>query len=140
MITTEHTEITEEERGAYATDSELSRRVIGCAIEVHRQLGPGLLESTYERCLSHELTLQGIENQTQVALPISYKGLELEAGYRIDLVVEGSLLLELKSVRAFESIHEAQLLTYLRLSGSRLGLLINFNVNRLVDGVRRFSL
>jgi GxxExxY protein len=140
MITTEHTESTEEAPRMTATDSGLSRRVIGCAIEVHRQLGPGLLESTYERCLSRELTLQGIQHETQVALPVSYKGLELEVGYRIDLLVESSLLLELISVREFEAIHEAQWLTCLRLSGHRLGLLINFNVTRLIDGVRRFSL
>ncbi|MFP4540614.1 MAG: GxxExxY protein [Opitutales bacterium] len=140
-FTTEHTESTEGvPHPPSSTDTDLSRRVIGCAINVHRELGPGLLESTYERCLAHELSLAGIDHETQVVVPVHYKGLEIETGYRMDLMVEGSLVLELKSVRAVEPIHEAQMLTYLRLSRKRCGLLINFNVNRLIDGVRRFSL
>src|SRR6201987_5482167 len=106
-------------------DSDLSERVIGLAIEVHRHLGPGLLESAYEACLCHELMLQGIAFERQVPLPIAYKGLHVDAAYRLDVTVPGLVVLELKAVDKLESIHEAQLLTYLRLSKSWLGLLIN---------------
>jgi GxxExxY protein len=117
--------------------NELSNQIIGAAIEVHRHLGPGLLESTYEACLCRELEIRGIPFERQVPLPIKYKGLELECGYRIDIKVGGLVLLELKSIEKLEAIHDAQLLTYLRLSQLWLGLLINFNVPVLKDGIKR---
>ena len=114
-----------------------SREVIGACIEVHRLLGPGLLESAYEECLSYELTARGLRHTRQQALPIRYKGMQLDAAYRLDLVVADALILEIKAVAALEPIHDAQLLTYLRLSGLPLGLLINFNVPILRQGIRR---
>ena len=122
------------------TFEAISRRVIGCAIEVHRLLGPGLLESSYQRCLSRELELQGIEHQCECPLPIHYKGLSLDCGYRLDFLVEDTLILELKSVRQIEPIHEAQMLTYLKLSGIKAGLLLNFNVTQLKGGIKRYVL
>ncbi|HOY59882.1 MAG TPA: GxxExxY protein [Verrucomicrobiota bacterium] len=119
---------------------KLSELTIGCAIEVHRVLGPGLLESTYERCLAHELGLAGLRHKTQYPLPVEYKGVHLDCGYRIDVLVEDSLIVELKAVEALEPIHEAQLLTYLRLSGRHVGLLINFHVPILKQGLRRMVL
>jgi GxxExxY protein len=118
-------------------EAGLSERVIGAAISVHRELGPGLLESIYEACLCREFDLLGIAYERQVALPVSYKGVQLECGHRMDLVVEGRLVLELKSVEELLPLHEAQLLTYLKLSGIKIGLLININVPVLKDGVRR---
>ena len=118
----------------------LSKQVIGCAIEVHRELGPGLLESTYEKCLVHELATQAIQCTAQMALPVEYKGINLDCGYRIDLMVEGSLIVELKSVAALQEIHEAQLLTYMKLAHIRTGLLINFNVKLLKTGIKRLVL
>jgi GxxExxY protein len=117
--------------------NELSERVIGPAIEVHRELGPGLLESTYEASLMHELQLQGFSVSRQLMLPIKYKDLELDEAYRIDLLVENSIVIELKTVDQLLPIHSAQLLTYLRMSGNHLGLLINFQTVRLVDGIKR---
>ena len=117
--------------------SELSEKIIGAAIEVHRVLGPGLLESTYERCLVHELALRGIQVERQRKQPIHYKGLEIDEGYRIDILVEGKVILELKVVDHLNNIHIAQLLTYLKLSGCSLGYLINFNVKLLKDGIKR---
>ena len=119
---------------------ELSGKVIGCAIDVHKNLGPGLLESAYERCLSHELTVQGLRHETQKELPIDYKGLKLDSGYRIDLIVENGVIVELKSVEKVLPIHEAQLLTYMKLAGIKVGLLINFNVTKLKNGIKRFVL
>ena len=119
---------------------ELSNRVIGCAIEVHRILGPGLLESAYEQCLAFELENAVIPFQTQKALPVVYKKIRLDCGYRMDIVVDNTLLLELKSVEVLLPIHEAQLLTYLKLSGIRTGLLLNFNVAVLKNGIKRFVL
>jgi len=119
---------------------ELSRRVIGCAIEVHRELGPGLLESTYEQCLAHELKRNGIGFQLQHPQPVEYKGITLDCGYRIDILVEDTLVLELKSVDEVKGIHEAQLLTYMKLAGVKTGLLINFNVTKLKNGLKRFVL
>ena len=118
----------------------LTQKVIGCAIEVHRTLGPGLLESTYETCLCYELDLAGIVHRRQVALPISYKGLLIDCAYRIDLLIQDSLIVEIKSVDALRPVHSAQLLTYMRLAEIPTGLLINFNVSRLIDGVKRFRL
>ena len=111
--------------------------IIGAAIEVHRQLGPGLLESAYEECLCHELHLRGLEFRRQVDLPVMYKGLRLDCGYKLDLIVQNEVILELKSVEKLHPIHEAQLLTYLRLAEKRVGLLINFNVPQLTQGIIR---
>lgn len=119
---------------------ELSNRVIGCAIEVHRELGPGLLESTYEQCLAHELKLNGIQFELQHPLPVKYKGVRLDCGYRVDVLVEDKLIIELKSVEQIKGIHEAQLLTYMKLAGVKIGLLINFNVTKLKNGIKRFVL
>jgi GxxExxY protein len=121
-------------------DNALSRRVIGCAIEVHRHLGPGLLESTYEDCLCHELSLAGIAHARQVALPVIYKGVTMAAAYRLDLLVDNRLILEIKSVDRLMPVHEAQMLTYLRMSGMRLGLLMNFNHAVLKDGIKRMTI
>jgi GxxExxY protein len=115
----------------------LSEAIIGAAIEVHRALGPGLLESAYSACLCHELSTRNIPFRTQVDLPISYKGIKLDCGYRLDIVVADSIILELKAVEEITPIHEAQLLTYLRLSGLRVGLLLNFNVAVMRDGITR---
>ncbi len=119
---------------------ELSGRVIGCAIEVHKQLGPGLLESAYERCLSYELLCAGTHHESQKELPIDYKGTELDCGYRVDLLVDDKLIVELKAVSNLLPIHEAQLLTYMKLANVKTGLLMNFNVARLKDGIKRFVL
>jgi GxxExxY protein len=119
---------------------ELSNRVIGCAIEVHRELGPGLMESTYEQCLAHELKLNNIRFKLQHPQPVNYKGVRLDCGYRIDMLIENTLLIELKSVDTIKGIHEAQLLTYMKLADIRTGLLINFNVKKLKHGIRRFVL
>ncbi len=117
---------------------ELSNRVIGCAIEVHRHLGPGLLESTCEQCLGRELSLAGIEFKLQWPVPVEYKGVRLDCGYRADVLVEDDLLVELKAVEHVLGIHHAQLLTYMKLAGIPVGLLINFNVPFLKDGLQRF--
>ncbi|MEM7134807.1 MAG: GxxExxY protein [Chloroflexota bacterium] len=120
--------------------SPLSHRVIGLAIEVHRQLGPGLLESTYQQCLTHECQINQVSFQCEHPLPVVYKGIRLDCGYRIDLLIENQLIVEIKAVKELEGIHKAQLLTYMRLSGIKEGLLINFNVTKLTDGVRSFTL
>ena len=117
---------------------ELSNKVIGCAIEVHRELGPGLLESTYEQCLAYELSQVKIPFKLQVELPVEYKEIRLDCGYRIDLLVDERVIVELKSVDQLLAIHSAQILTYMKLAGVRVGLLINFNVEVLRKGVRRF--
>ena len=121
-------------------DSTLSERKIGIAIDVHRQLGPGLLESTYEECLCHDLKEAGIAYDRQRPLPIVYKTVKLDCGYRMDVVVEGELIIEIKAVERLLPIHEAQMLTYLRLSRCKVGLLMNFNSVILKDGLRRFVL
>ena len=119
---------------------DLSKKVIGCAIEVHRLLGPGLLESTYEQCLAHELAINNIGFKLQHPLPVYYKDTYIDCGYRIDMLVEGTLIIELKSVTELNPIHEAQILTYMKLSLIKTGLLINFNSLKLKDGIRRFVL
>ena len=119
------------------TERELTEKVIGCAIEVHRMLGPGLLESTYQQCLAHELMLNAIPFRLEASLPVDYKGVKLDCGYRLDLVVDEQLIVELKAVDQITGLHQAQLMTYMKLSKVSLGLLINFNVTRLVDGVKR---
>jgi GxxExxY protein len=115
-------------------------KVIGCAIEVHRVLGPGLLESTYQQCLARELHLNGIAFSLEHPLPVEYKGIKLDCGYRIDILAENRLIIELKAVEEIKGIHKAQLPTYMKLSGFDTGLLINFNVERLKDGIQRFKI
>ena len=122
------------------TDNEITHAIIGAAMEVHKHPGPGLLESTYEACLAHELLLRNLRIERQKPIPVVYKQSKLDCGYRIDLLVEGKIVVELKSVEGFAPIHEAIVLTYLRLSGHKLGLLINFNVATLKEGIRRFIL
>ena len=118
----------------------LTEKVIGCAIEVHRHLGPGLLESAYEQCLIHEMSAQRVPFRAQVPLPVQYKGVHLDCGYRIDILAAEQVIVELKSVEKMSGLHDAQLLTYMKLAGIGKGLLINFNVQRLVDGVKRFKI
>ncbi len=118
----------------------LTEKVIGLAIEVHRQLGPGLLESAYEECLCLELKEAGFAFRRQVPLPVSYKSVRLDCGYRIDIVINGQLIVELKTVERLMPIHDAQLLTYMKLSGIRTGSLLNFNSAVLKDGIRRLML
>ena len=119
--------------------NDLTGKVIGLCIEIHRELGPGLLESAYEECLAYELTKAGLHFERQRALPVRYKEVQLDCGYRLDFVIEGALILELKAVTELHPIHEAQLLTYLKLDKKSLGLLINFNVPVLKHGVKRVA-
>ncbi|OGP84450.1 MAG: GxxExxY protein [Deltaproteobacteria bacterium RBG_16_54_11] len=118
----------------------LSNRVIGCAIEVHKNLGPGLLESTYEQCLAHELSVADIPFKLQFSLPVEYKGTKLDCGYRVDLLVDNKIIVELKSIDRILPIHEAQLLTYMKLADVSIGLLMNFNVKYMKDGIKRMVL
>lgn len=117
--------------------NEITEKIIGCAIEVHRHLGSGLLESTYQTCLLYELCNSALEVKTQLGLPLIYKEIKLEVGYRMDFLIENSVIVEIKSVEALTDVHIAQVLTYLKLSNSKVGLLINFNVLRLKDGIKR---
>jgi GxxExxY protein len=123
---------------SFMKDTELTHLIIGAAIEIHRTLGPGLLESVYEECLAKEFSLRGIPYERQKPIPLIYKDLKLECGYRLDFLVSRRVVVELKSIEAIAPIHESVMLTYLRLSGSPLGLLINFNVPILKDGIRRY--
>ncbi len=118
-------------------EEELGRVLIDSAIRVHRELGPGLLESTYEVCLAYELSERGIDVRRQVALPIRYRGRRMDAAYRIDLLLADSVVVEIKAVEKWNKVYEAQLLNYLRLSGCRLGYLLNFNVRLMKEGIRR---
>lgn len=133
--------VTESRKGSQrATEMDINNiteKIIGCAIEVHKKLGPGLLESTYETCLLYELREAGLEVKTQIGLPLIYKEIKLEVGYRMDFLVENCVIVEIKSVEQLIDVHTAQVLTYLKLSNSRIGLLINFNVLRLKDGIKR---
>lgn len=119
---------------------DLSKKIIGAAIEVHKMLGPGMLESAYEECLCYELKLRDLNYERQVPVPIIYKEIKLECGYRIDIIVENKIVLELKSIECFNPVHEAQILTYMRFAEKRLGLLINFNVTKLTSGLKRYIL
>jgi GxxExxY protein len=132
-LTAEVTENTE----PIKTANQLTEIVIGCAIEVHRALGPGLLESAYEICLCRELSLHNVPFECQKPIPLSYKGVKLDCGYRADLIVAGKVLVEIKAVDHLAPIHEAQLLSYMKLSGLKIGLLISFNERVLTHGVRR---
>ena len=119
--------------------NEISRQIIGAAIDVHRILGPGMLESAYEECLAYELHQRGLSVAQQVAVPITYKEVHLECGYRMDLLVQNRVVVELKSVDALIPVHEAQILTYMKFSEKRLGLLINFNAKLLKHGLKRYN-
>jgi len=125
---------------AAEVDNELTGKVIGAAIEVHRVLGPGLLESAYEECMCHELALRRIQFLRQFDLPVEYKGIKLDCGYRIDLFIDNSLIVELKVVDKLPPVHEAQLLTYMKLRQVKCGLLLNFNVASLKEGIKRMLL
>ena len=134
MKTQEHAE------NAELYNHPLSRKVIGCAIEVHRHLGPGLLESTYEQCLAHELHLNEVPFQVQVPMPVRYKSVDLDCGYRLDLLVDYFLVVEIKAVESITPVHQAQLLTYMKLAEAPLGLILNFNVKLLKDGIRKCAI
>ena len=134
--TTEDTEV----HGVKLEYEDVSGRVIGAAMKVHSVLGPGLLESAYEACLVHELKKAGLKPETQIALPLSYDGLQIDIGYRLDLLVNDVLIVELKAIDKLTPLHQAQLMSYLKLSGKRVGLLINFNTEHLRDGIRRIIL
>jgi GxxExxY protein len=156
MLATEFTEFTEEKKvsvfsvlsvvqksqGVLMKDlhshNSLTEKIIGAAMEVHRALGPGLLESAYEACLVYELAQRGLRVEQQKPMPLVYKGVQLDCGYRLDLLVEDTVIIEIKAVEELHPIHEAQLVSYLKLSGCPVGLLINFNVRLLKDGIRRF--
>ena len=120
-------------------EEALTAQIIGAAIEVHRRLGPGLLESAYQACLARELSLRNVPFEREVSLPIEYEGIQIDCSYRLDFVVAGKVVIELKAVDALQKVHEARLLTYLRLSGLRVGLLINFNVALIKDGITRIA-
>lgn len=120
--------------------NKITQNIIGCAIEVHKNLGPGLLESAYEECLAFELNKEGLKFKRQLPTPVVYKNIKLDCGYRIDILVEDLVVLELKVVDEFNPVHEAQMLTYMKFSNKRIGLLINFNVTILKNGIRRFIL
>ena len=134
FLTTESTELTEKEEA-----SSLTGKIIGAAIEIHRALGPGLLESAYETCLIYELRLRKLKVEPQKSMQVFYKDVMLDCGYRVDLVVENQVIVEIKSVNCLAPIHEAQLLSYLKLSDCKIGLLINFNVKILKEGIRRMK-
>ncbi len=131
-----HQEHQDHQESTKALDA-VARAIVDSGLKVHRVLGPGLLESAYEHCLAHELTARGLSVARQIALPIVYEGTPLDAGYRIDLLVEDAVIVEIKAVQELTRLHEAQVLTYLKLSGRRLGLLMNFNVTLFKDGLRR---
>jgi GxxExxY protein len=135
FLTTESGEITEKE-----DTNSLTGKIIGAAIEIHRSLGPGLLESAYEACLIYELRYRKLRVEPQKAMPVFYKDVYLDCGYRVDVIVEGQVIVEVKSVGSLAPIHEAQLLSYLKLSDCKIGLLINFNVKILKEGIRRMRI
>jgi GxxExxY protein len=126
--------------GVLEGDNKLTGKIIGCAIEVHKILGPGLLESAYEECLTFELSKAGLNVKRQKPVPVVYKTIKLECGYRIDLLVENEVVVELKSIDVFAPVHTAQILTYMKFAEKKIGLLINFNVTKLVDGIKRYVL
>lgn len=120
--------------------NQITEKIIGCAIEVHKNLGPGLLESAYEECLSFELQKAGLKTERQKPVPVIYKDIKLDCGYRMDLLVENTVIIELKTVDAFNPVHEAQILTYMKFGNKVIGLLINFNVTLLKNGIKRYKL
>jgi len=119
--------------------NEITEKIIGCAIEVHRYLGPGLLESAYEECLVYELQKAGLKAERQKPVPVIYKEIKLDCGYRMDVLVEGQVIVELKAVDAFSPVHEAQILTHMKFADKTVGLLINFNVTLLKNGIKRYK-
>lgn len=121
------------------TENELSKIVFDCALKVHQKLGPGLLESAYEECLYYELNKTGLDVQKQKALPLLYEEVKLDVGYRLDIIIENKLIVEIKSVEALNDVHFAQLITYLKLTNCKLGLLINFNVTLIKNGIKRIA-
>jgi len=126
--------------GKYYKYDEVTTEILGCAIEVHRHLGPGLLESTYQTCLLYELRAKNLDVQSEISLPIIYKDIELDQGYRIDVLVEDTVVLELKTVESFSDVHYAQILTYMKLGKYPIGYLLNFHVKMLKQGIKRFAL
>ena len=120
--------------------NRITEKIIGCAIEVHKHLGPGLLESAYEECLIHELQYAGLKTEKQKPVPVIYKEIHLDCGYRIDVLVENTVIIELKTVELFSPVHEAQILTYMKFAQKSIGLLINFNVTLLKNGIRRYKI
>jgi len=120
--------------------NQITEKIIGCAIEVHKNLGPGLLESAYEECLTFELLNNDLKAERQIAVPVVYKDVKLDCGYRIDILVENYVVVELKTVDAFAPVHEAQILTYMKFANKKIGLLINFNVTLLKNGIKRYRL
>ena len=122
------------------TNEEIFKKLLDCSFKVHTALGPGLLESSYEECLYYELKTMGLFVEKQNPMPLIYNNVHLDIGYRIDLVVEHSVIVEIKSIESFKEVHYAQILTYMKLSGCRLGLLVNFNVAHLKEGIKRFIL
>ena len=126
------------EKALYMLINELTEKIIGCAIEVHKHLGPGLLESAYEECLAFELVKIGLHIDRQIAVPVIYKDIKLDCGYRIDILVEKQVVIELKTVDIFNAVHTAQILTYMKFAEKKIGLLINFNVTLLKNGIKRF--
>lgn len=124
-------------KNLFMSENEIAKIIIGCAINVHKKLGPGLLESSYEECLVYEINKTGLRVERQKALPLIYEEVRLDVGYRIDLLIEGKVIIELKAVEFLNDVHLAQILTYLKLSDCKLGLLINFNVTKVVDGIKR---
>lgn len=118
-------------------EEKLTENIIGSAIEVHRELGPGLLESAYEECMCHELKLRGLEYRRQIEIPVVYKAIQLQCGYRADLIIEEKVVVEIKAIEELKPVHEAQLLTYLRLTGIKIGFLMNFHVPVLKNGIKR---
>jgi len=139
-FTTEDTEDTEKKEELVDIGEGVSGAIIDAGLKVHRTLGPGLMESAYEQCLAYELGQRGVAARRQIALPIIYEGARLDAGYRLDMVVEDSVIVEIKAVEALTALHEAQIMTYLKLSGLRIGLLVNFNVLLFKNGLKRFVL
>lgn len=126
-----------EKRGGRRDENRIGEFILGCALTVHKALGPGLLESAYEACLAHEFDKAGLAYKRQVALPVFYDGQRIDAGYRLDLLVEARVVVEVKAIEQIAEIHRAQLLSYLKLGGHRLGYLLNFNVSRMKDGICR---
>jgi GxxExxY protein len=120
-------------------ENEIGERLLGCALTVHRTLGPGLLENAYEACLSHELSKAGLEHERQLSLPVMYDGTRIDLGYRLDLLVQNKVVVEVKAIAALTDVHQAQLLSYLKLGGYRLGYLLNFNVKMLKTGICRMA-
>jgi len=135
----EYTELHREKIQNFMNINEITGKIIGCAIEVHKYLGPGLLESAYEECLFYELQNAGLKVERQKSVPIIYKEIKLDCGYRIDLLVENQIIIELKTVDILAPVHEAQILTYMKFANKNLGLLINFNVTILKNGIKRYK-